>query len=60
MEEERDGRWVERPGPSGPLRENRLLLAGHPRPGPYRFRIFAVGANGRMSEPSWTLTISRD
>lgn len=60
IEEEKDGRWIELAGPSGQPRENRVTLPGHPRPGPFRFRVFAVGANGRMSEPSMSITVSRD
>lgn len=61
VEEEKDGKWVEIPDANGGLPQaNRTVLKDHPRPGPFRFRISAVGANGRMSEPSLPVTVLRD
>lgn len=61
VEEQKDGKWVEISAADGGLPPtNRTVLANHPRPGPFRFRISAVGENGRMSEPSLTVTVARD
>lgn len=40
-------------------KSNTALISGHPAPGPYRFRVRAVGKNGRASEPSRSTTIQR-
>lgn len=61
VEEEKDGKWVEISGADGGLPTgNRTVLKDHPRPGPFRFRISAVGENGKMSEPSLPVSVLRD
>lgn len=35
------------------------VIKGHPAPGPYKFRVRAVGKNGRASEPSRETTAKR-
>lgn len=58
VEEFKDDRWtaiatIEFPKPST------AIIKNHPAPGPYRFRVRAVGKNGRASEPSRPTTALR-
>lgn len=60
VEEFRDGKWIELEAPAGLPQDSRTVIRDRPRPGPFRFRISAVGENGRMSEPSLPVTVTRD
>ena len=58
VEEYREDNWVSIPLIDFP-KPNTALLKNHPTPGPYRFRVRAVGKNGRASEPSRATTVER-
>lgn len=58
VEEFRDGSWTSPPSIEFSS-DNTALIKGHPAPGPYKFRVRAVGRNGRASEPSWPTTAKR-
>lgn len=58
VEELVDDRWVSIPIIEFP-RPSTALIKKHPSPGPYKFRVRAVGANGRASEPSRATTAKR-
>lgn len=58
LEEYRDGKWTSVPLVEFP-KPNNALLKNYPTPGPYRFRVRSVGANGRASEPSRPTTAKR-
>ena len=58
VEEYRDGSWTSPPSIEFSS-DNTALIKGHPAPGPYKFRVRAVGRNGRASEPSWPTTAKR-
>jgi len=58
VEELRDGTWTSVPIIEFP-KPNNALIKDHPAPGPYKFRVRSVGANGRASEPSRETTASR-
>lgn len=58
VEEYIDGKWTSPPKIEFP-RKNTAMIKNHPAPGPYRFRIRAVGSNGRASDPSRTTTAKR-
>lgn len=58
IEELIDGEWVSVRRVTFPKRTT-ALIEGHPMPGPYKFRIRSVGANGRASQPSRPTTARR-
>ncbi len=58
VEEEIDGRWIS-PAKIVFPRATTALIEDRPMPGPYRFRVRAVGKNGRASEPSRPTTLQR-
>ena len=58
VEEYVDGKWTSPARIEFP-RENTAMIKGHPAPGPYQFRVRAVGKNGRASEPSRPTTAKR-
>lgn len=58
VEEEVNGEWVSVTSIKFP-RKNTALIKNKPVPGPYRFRVRSVGANGRASEPSFPTTVKR-
>lgn len=58
VEEEIDGNWVSVTSIEFP-RPNTAIIKNKPAPGPYRFRVRSVGANGRASEPSRSTTAKR-
>ncbi|HIB69427.1 MAG TPA: hypothetical protein EYO33_31185 [Phycisphaerales bacterium] len=58
VEEYRDERWQSIPLLEFP-KPNNAILKNYPTPGPYRFRVRAIGSNGRASEPSRPTTASR-
>lgn len=58
VEEQIDGRWESVHRISFP-KKNTALIEEHPMPGPYKFRVRAIGENGRASEPSRTTTARR-
>lgn len=51
VEELRDGRWTSLTGVEYP-KPTTALIKDKPQPGPFVFRVRAVGRNGRASEPS--------
>lgn len=51
VEELRDGRWTSLTGVEYP-KSTTALIKDKPQPGPFVFRVRAVGRNGRASEPS--------
>ncbi|MCA9797442.1 MAG: fibronectin type III domain-containing protein, partial [Candidatus Eremiobacteraeota bacterium] len=60
VEEELEGKW-EPVKPEVQVRSsNEVLIKEHPTPGPYRFRVRAVGKNGKSSSPSFPVTARRD
>lgn len=58
VEEQIDGRWTAPAQISFP-RKTTALIEDRPMPGPYVFRVRAVGKNGRASQPSRPTTLSR-
>lgn len=58
VEEYKEDKWISIPLIDFP-KPNTALIKSHPTPGPYRFRVRAVGKNGRASEPSRTTTVER-
>lgn len=60
IEEEIEGKWVPAQDILGEQSDNKVFLLNHPLPGPYRFRVIAVGTNGKRSEPSWPATAHRN
>lgn len=58
VEEQIDGRWTA-PAQIAFPRKNTALIENRPMPGPYIFRVRAVGKNGRASQPSRPMTLSR-
>lgn len=58
VEEYRDGKWTSPPKIEFP-KKNTAVIESHPAPGPYKFRVRAVGKNGRASDPSRTTTARR-
>lgn len=58
VEEEVEGEWVSVHEISFP-KKNTALIEGRPMPGPYKFRVRAIGKNGRASEPSRATTARR-
>lgn len=58
VEEYRDGKWTSPPKIKFP-KKNTAVIENHPAPGPYQFRVRAVGKNGRASEPSRPTTAKR-
>ena len=58
VEEYREDRWQSIPLLEFP-KPNNAILKNYPTPGPYRFRVRAIGSNGRASEPSRPTTASR-
>lgn len=57
--QEEDGEWALIPGAAGRPSEPRTTVPGCPVPGPYRFRVRSVGADGQLSEPTWPVTVER-
>ena len=51
VEEFKDGKWVSLPKVEYP-KPTTAVIKDKPQPGPYQFRVRAVGRNGRSSEPS--------
>ncbi len=51
VEELKDGKWVSLPKVDYP-KPTTAVIKDKPQPGPYQFRVRAVGRNGRTSEPS--------
>ncbi|MEW6277914.1 MAG: fibronectin type III domain-containing protein [Candidatus Eremiobacterota bacterium] len=60
IEEEIEGQWRPCENVMGEPEANKVIILYHPRPGPFRFRVYAVGSNGKRSEPSWPVTVTRD
>lgn len=58
VEELVEGKWKSIPFIEFP-KVNNALIKKHPSPGPYKFRVRSVGANGRASEPSRPTTAKR-
>lgn len=58
VEEQIDERWTAPVQIAFP-RKNTALIENRPTPGPYTFRVRAVGKNGRASTPSRPTTLSR-
>lgn len=58
IEELRDGKWLSVVGAEFP-KPTTAILKDKPAPGPYQFRVRAVGRNGRASEPSRPTTAKR-
>lgn len=58
VEEQRDGKWISVSRIKFP-KKNTALIEGHPMPGPYKFRVRAVGKNGKASKPSRSTTAKR-
>lgn len=59
VEEEINGAWEPCDEVVGDRASNSVVILNHPTPGPYRFRVRAVGANGKSSEPSFPVTARR-
>ncbi len=59
IEEEKDGAWVPVEKLDTAEGGNVADIKDHPTPGPYRFRVRAVGRNGKSSEPSFPCTARR-
>lgn len=59
IEEEKDGKWEPCEDADVVEEINYTEIPNHPTPGPYRFRIRAVGANGKSSPPSFPCTARR-
>ena len=59
IEEEKNGEWI--PVEKLDMAEgaNVADIKNHPTPGPYRFRVRAVGRNGKSSDPSFPCTARR-
>lgn len=51
VEELKDGKWISIPKVEYP-KPTTAVIKDKPQPGPYQFRVRAVGRNGRSSEPS--------
>lgn len=58
VEEFKDGKWISVARIKFP-KKNTALISNHPMPGPYKFRVRAVGKNGRASRPSRPTTAKR-
>lgn len=58
VEELKDGAWVSVTNVEY-LKSTTAVLKGKPMPGPYQFRVRAIGRNGRASEPSRPTTAKR-
>lgn len=58
VEELRDDKWASVVGLEV-IKSTTVVIKDRPMPGPYRFRIRAIGANGRASAPSWATTLKR-
>lgn len=58
IEELKDGKWTSVVGAEFP-KATTAILKNKPAPGPYQFRVRAVGRNGRASEPSRATTAKR-
>ncbi len=56
VEEFQDDRWRSVAESRG---KTYVEISDHPSPGPYKFRIRAVGVNGKSSPPSWPVTVER-
>lgn len=59
VEERRDGRWVPCQHVVGSHAASTVVIKDHPSPGPYSFRVRAVGANGKSSSPSFPAMAQR-
>lgn len=59
VEEEKDGAWVPCQEADSSEGSNVADIKNHPTPGPYRFRVRAVGRNGKSSPPSFPCTARR-
>lgn len=58
IEELRDGKWVS-VTTAEYAKETTAIIKDRPMPGPYQFRVRAIGRNGRASEPSRPTTAKR-
>lgn len=58
VEEWKDDRWVSVTNLEFP-KDTSALIKDKPMPGPYQFRVRAIGRNGRASEPSRATTVKR-
>ncbi|MBI3925620.1 MAG: fibronectin type III domain-containing protein [Armatimonadetes bacterium] len=59
VEEERNGVWKPVEKLQGEPSSCIVTILEHYSPGPYRFRVRAVGPNGKSSAPSWPVTADR-
>ncbi|MGE0491689.1 MAG: fibronectin type III domain-containing protein [Vulcanimicrobiota bacterium] len=60
VEEELQGQWAPVKPEVQVRSANEVMIKNHPTPGPYRFRVRAVGKNGKSSTPSFPVTARRD
>jgi hypothetical protein len=58
VEELRDGKWISVIDAEFP-KDTTAIIKDKPMPGPYQFRVRAIGRNGRASEPSRATTAKR-
>jgi hypothetical protein len=59
VEEEVKGTWKPANDVVGAPASTTVILLNHGMPGPWRFRIRAMGSDGSFSEPSWPVTVER-
>ena len=59
VEEEVKGEWKPANDVVGEPASTTVVLLNHGMPGPWRFRIRAMGSDGAFSEPSWPVTVER-
>ncbi len=58
-EQDKSGKWVTVEKFVGERSDTEILIPNHPSPGPYRFRVRAVGANGKSSDASFPVSARR-
>lgn len=59
IEEQKEGVWKPAEDIVGERAATSVIILNHPTPGPYKFRVRAIGTNGKFSEPSWEYTMER-
>lgn len=59
IEEMKEGVWKPAEDIVGAREATSVIIINHPTPGPYKFRLRAIGTNGKFSEPSWEYNMER-
>lgn len=59
IEEQKEGVWKPAEDIVGAREATSVIILNHPTPGPYTFRLRAIGSNGKFSEPSWEYKMER-